>query len=165
MPGDHLVMECEYSTKGRSNFTLGGLGTYEEMCVAFMMVYPRPKLFNCMQLPSLMTSLRAVGLGWTFGPYVPGKTEEEVYTAIGNKMFTMDWTNDQIIDNFEEVRRYDKSVELCMSKSSNMLTEVNLGISCLVHMTHIMFFGLQIKEEEYPKFTPYTEVKDSVCPM
>lgn len=40
-PGDHLIVECTYDSTGRNMTTFGGLGTGQEMCLAFILYYPR----------------------------------------------------------------------------------------------------------------------------
>ncbi|XP_029639774.1 DBH-like monooxygenase protein 1 isoform X2 [Octopus sinensis] len=45
--GDILQTECVYDTTQRTKFTKGGLGTEEEMCLAFILIYPRTKLKYC----------------------------------------------------------------------------------------------------------------------
>ncbi len=142
MPGDQLIMECEYNSIGRNNFTYGGVNTYDEMCISFVLVYPRPKLFTCVQMSSLMTTLKAVGLDWTFGDYKPGKTEMEVRKAVEDKKMTLDWNDDEIAKTFEEANRFGTAYEMCMSKSAFLLTD--------------------IKDEQYPQFTPF-EAEDSEC--
>ncbi|XP_054708790.1 DBH-like monooxygenase protein 1 homolog [Uloborus diversus] len=39
--GDHLIVECTYDSSGRNVTTFGGLGTSQEMCLAFVLYYPR----------------------------------------------------------------------------------------------------------------------------
>eukprot|EP01083_Nonionella_stella_P051760 137432_1 len=46
LPGDDLIIECQYSSLDRSTITFGGKTTQDEMCMAFVFVYPRPKLTN-----------------------------------------------------------------------------------------------------------------------
>lgn len=38
---DEIINSCVYSTKDRDSTTLGGLGTYDEMCLNFIWYYPR----------------------------------------------------------------------------------------------------------------------------
>ena len=70
LPGDELILECEYSTtgiitylytdlykvqikskyiyfKGTDKITFGGLSTREEMCLGFILYYPRSPLADC----------------------------------------------------------------------------------------------------------------------
>lgn len=46
-PGDALVHYCLYDTRARSNITLGGFGTQDEMCVTYLHYYPRIDLEVC----------------------------------------------------------------------------------------------------------------------
>ncbi|XP_078583126.1 DBH-like monooxygenase protein 1 [Branchiostoma floridae x Branchiostoma japonicum] len=47
LPGDTLVLECGYETKNRQNMTYGGLGTHDEMCMDFLLYYPKIDLKHC----------------------------------------------------------------------------------------------------------------------
>ena len=49
-PGDDLVVECVYDTRGRSSTTPMGEGTLQEMCFMFLMYYPKMDLFSCFDL-------------------------------------------------------------------------------------------------------------------
>lgn len=53
LPGDGLVTECIYSTKTRKKPTLGGYSTREEMCLAFILHYPKTKLAGCYSMPPI----------------------------------------------------------------------------------------------------------------
>ena len=44
LPGDELILQCEYGTLGRKNPVIGGLSTREEMCLGFILYYPRSPL-------------------------------------------------------------------------------------------------------------------------
>ena len=62
LPGDELILECEYSTKSRDKPTFGGLSTREEMCLGFILYYPRSALADCRSLPTLETTMKAFGI-------------------------------------------------------------------------------------------------------
>ncbi|XP_047490097.1 dopamine beta-hydroxylase-like [Penaeus chinensis] len=47
LPGDTLVMTCEYSTKDRANVTLGGFAISDEMCVNYVHYFPKVDLEVC----------------------------------------------------------------------------------------------------------------------
>ncbi|XP_065840799.1 DBH-like monooxygenase protein 1 [Oscarella lobularis] len=68
LPGDILETVCNYSTEGRTKVTIGGLGTQDEMCLAFVMVYPAPKFSICLsQIPGAVTKAfvdEAFAKGW-----------------------------------------------------------------------------------------------------
>ncbi|GFG39849.1 hypothetical protein Cfor_08829, partial [Coptotermes formosanus] len=61
-PGDHLIAQCVYNSKGRTTITLGGLTTREEMCLVFALYYPRVDMSLCHSLPSLPTVLHSLGI-------------------------------------------------------------------------------------------------------
>lgn len=46
-PGDALVHYCLYDTRKRTNITLGGFATSDEMCVTYLHYYPRIELEVC----------------------------------------------------------------------------------------------------------------------
>ena len=47
---DEIITTCKYNTQDRSKYTLGGLGTYDEMCLNLIWYYPRnEKLATCYQ--------------------------------------------------------------------------------------------------------------------
>ena len=49
--GDSLIVECVYNSKERTAATFGGLTTQEEMCLSFVMYYPRSPLTVCRSVP------------------------------------------------------------------------------------------------------------------
>ena len=52
-PGDDLVVECVYDTRGRTNPTAMGEATTDEMCFMYFLYYPKMDLFSCFDLQSL----------------------------------------------------------------------------------------------------------------
>ena len=66
-PGDHLLLECEYETSTRSQPTFGGLSTRDEMCLVFVLYYPRAALADCRSLPALHTLTQAIGIQDIYG--------------------------------------------------------------------------------------------------
>jgi hypothetical protein len=46
-PGDKIELQCKYSTSDRMKAVFGGLGTSQEMCLAFLYYYPRSPLLSC----------------------------------------------------------------------------------------------------------------------
>ncbi|XP_049950240.1 MOXD1 homolog 1-like isoform X1 [Schistocerca serialis cubense] len=47
LPGDELVTECVYQTSKRKQPTYGGFSTKQEMCLAFVLYYPKTNLAAC----------------------------------------------------------------------------------------------------------------------
>ncbi|XP_078655821.1 DBH-like monooxygenase protein 1 homolog isoform X2 [Branchiostoma floridae x Branchiostoma belcheri] len=56
--GDYIVTECDYKTRKRPRVTIGGLPTYREMCLAFLIYYPRLDLTQCVSMPTYAATLR-----------------------------------------------------------------------------------------------------------
>jgi hypothetical protein len=60
-PNDKLELLCQYSTQDRNSTATGGLGTYQEMCLAFMYYYPKTPLLLCnsrLKIEFLLQALR-----------------------------------------------------------------------------------------------------------
>jgi Copper type II ascorbate-dependent monooxygenase, C-terminal domain/Copper type II ascorbate-dependent monooxygenase, N-terminal domain len=63
LPGDHITVECTYNTFMRSQFTLGGESSDEEVCAATLMYYPRQEqLVSCYSQSNVATLLSALGI-------------------------------------------------------------------------------------------------------
>ncbi|XP_060769945.1 DBH-like monooxygenase protein 1 homolog [Neoarius graeffei] len=62
LPGDSLITECIYNTKGRKNMTWGGLSTRDEMCLSYLLYYPRINLTRCESLPEITGQLKFIGV-------------------------------------------------------------------------------------------------------
>ena len=52
-PGDDLVVECVYDTRGRTNPTTMGEATTDEMCFMYFLYYPKMDLFSCFDLQAV----------------------------------------------------------------------------------------------------------------
>ncbi|KAJ8008978.1 hypothetical protein DPEC_G00084040 [Dallia pectoralis] len=62
LPGDNLITECKYTTKGRQNMTWGGLSTRDEMCLSYLLYYPRVNLARCESVPGIYRQLTFIGV-------------------------------------------------------------------------------------------------------
>jgi len=62
LPGDELVAECIYSTLNRTRATLGGYAVTEEMCLAFIMYYPKTHLVSCYSTTPVNDFIRILGV-------------------------------------------------------------------------------------------------------
>ncbi|XP_064399035.1 DBH-like monooxygenase protein 2 homolog [Halichondria panicea] len=51
LPGDELKLSCFYGTSDKSQVTLGGESTRDEMCFSFLYYYPKTELDYCGSLP------------------------------------------------------------------------------------------------------------------
>lgn len=66
--GDWLLLECDYDSSDRMKVTRGGLGTRDEMCIAFLTSYPNIPLSHCLshpQIPELTKIGKLEELIWT----------------------------------------------------------------------------------------------------
>ncbi|XP_071335319.1 DBH-like monooxygenase protein 2 homolog [Trachinotus anak] len=50
--GDEIVVECTYNTANRTGVTKMGLGTTDEMCLAFLFYYPAINITACISYPN-----------------------------------------------------------------------------------------------------------------
>ncbi|XP_028665311.1 DBH-like monooxygenase protein 2 homolog [Erpetoichthys calabaricus] len=67
--GDEILVECTYNTENRDKLTLTGLGTTNEMCLAFLLYYPRRSISICQSAlneASLLSSLGAPNVTFAF---------------------------------------------------------------------------------------------------
>ncbi|XP_071958293.1 DBH-like monooxygenase protein 1 [Antedon mediterranea] len=61
--GDDLVVTCTYNTVGRTYITTGGQSTKNEMCLAYLLYYPRQTLAgSCLSNPSLQAYFEAFNI-------------------------------------------------------------------------------------------------------
>ncbi|KAG7210089.1 hypothetical protein KM043_011660 [Ampulex compressa] len=62
LPGDELVAECVYGTLDRSRPTLGGYAASQEMCLAFVVHYPRTPLAACYSMTPVKDLFKTLGV-------------------------------------------------------------------------------------------------------
>ncbi|XP_014227450.1 MOXD1 homolog 1 [Trichogramma pretiosum] len=62
LPGDELVAECVYDTRGRARPTFGGYAATQEMCLAFVMHYPRTPLAACYSMTPVKEFFNALNV-------------------------------------------------------------------------------------------------------
>lgn len=67
LPGDGLIMECTYNTKNRIKPTFGGYSTKQEMCLAFVVHYPRTELDGCVSMPPIRYFFENLGVKEFYG--------------------------------------------------------------------------------------------------
>uniref|UniRef100_A0A8C8AKU6 Monooxygenase DBH like 1 n=1 Tax=Otus sunia TaxID=257818 RepID=A0A8C8AKU6_9STRI len=68
LPGDNLITECHYSTVDRIRMTWGGLSTRNEMCLSYLLYYPRINLTRCASIPDIMEQLQFIGVKEIYRP-------------------------------------------------------------------------------------------------
>lgn len=62
LPGDELVAECIYRTLDRTKPTLGGYAASQEMCLAFVVHYPRTPLAACYSMTPVKDLFKTLGV-------------------------------------------------------------------------------------------------------
>lgn len=62
LPGDEIVAECVYGTLDRSRPTLGGYAASQEMCLAFVVHYPRTELAACYSMTPVKDLFKTLGI-------------------------------------------------------------------------------------------------------
>uniref|UniRef100_A0A2P2IGG7 DBH-like monooxygenase protein 1 n=2 Tax=Hirondellea gigas TaxID=1518452 RepID=A0A2P2IGG7_9CRUS len=62
LPGDTMIVTCSYNTSHKVLPSFGGLRTTEEMCLAFMVYYPRAEIWACMSEPNFDGILESLGI-------------------------------------------------------------------------------------------------------
>ncbi|XP_014472209.1 PREDICTED: MOXD1 homolog 1 [Dinoponera quadriceps] len=62
LPGDELVAECVYGTLDRQAPTLGGYAASQEMCLAFVVHYPKTPLAACYSMTPVKDLFRILGV-------------------------------------------------------------------------------------------------------
>ncbi|XP_076307684.1 DBH-like monooxygenase protein 1 isoform X2 [Tachypleus tridentatus] len=71
LPGDHLTVECVYDSTSRQTTTFGGFSTKDEMCLAFLLYYPKTNLSMCFSSPrnNLIAELTGYSRSFQSPPY------------------------------------------------------------------------------------------------
>ncbi|CAL4133676.1 unnamed protein product, partial [Meganyctiphanes norvegica] len=62
LPGDILMTECLYNSTDKSTATYGGLATQDEMCLSYLVYYPKTNLGGCLSSPSFGSIIYAMGI-------------------------------------------------------------------------------------------------------
>lgn len=65
--GDSLLMECTYDTLSRLAPTLGGYAAHQEMCLAFILYYPRISLAGCYSMTPAKEFFETFGVREFYG--------------------------------------------------------------------------------------------------
>ncbi|XP_041368555.1 DBH-like monooxygenase protein 1 homolog [Gigantopelta aegis] len=84
---DVLQTECYYKSRGLNRFTYGGLSTSDEMCLSFLMYYPKVPVFACLSVP-IYSEYRS--------------TQDRSDSALRRYLQTLDWTNSTVRNEFQK---------------------------------------------------------------
>ncbi|XP_014663258.1 PREDICTED: LOW QUALITY PROTEIN: DBH-like monooxygenase protein 1 [Priapulus caudatus] len=125
MPGDGLMVECDYATKDRKEFTFGGLATTDEMCLAELSYYPKIPLSLCQSISDPDWYLEQLGAD-DFG----GENEEQKYL---DPIITgpQEIANKPMKDLFNEYFSEDYKSQVKRDAYQNFLRSAKIYNSCL----------------------------------
>ncbi|XP_046692570.1 DBH-like monooxygenase protein 2 homolog [Silurus meridionalis] len=134
--GDKIVVECTYDTTDRTGFTWGGLGTNNEMCLAFLYYYPALDLSLCSSLPS-----------WPMLMSEMGATNATDWVHL---IQTKVWDNSSILEYQQTLKRIQQYTFIANLEKGNMNTgnipelKLPLSSSCLRSRAEIQSAGTEI---------------------
>ncbi|XP_073349527.1 DBH-like monooxygenase protein 2 homolog [Pagrus major] len=80
--GDEIAVECTYSTASRTAVTTMGLGTMNEMCLAFLYYYPAINITTCQSHPNTMHPLMNTSYQMFEGTTAPDQDEIAAYERL-----------------------------------------------------------------------------------
>ncbi|XP_075059190.1 DBH-like monooxygenase protein 1 [Mixophyes fleayi] len=122
LPGDNLITECQYNTKSRSTMTWGGLSTRDEMCLSYLIYYPKINLARCESIPEINEQLQFIGIkeiykpvtSWPFIIKSPKRYNNLTFTEAMN---TFQWSKKKGNSFNERVRKIPINVRCSKHES------------------------------------------------
>jgi len=121
LPGDSMQITCHYDTRGRTNMTFGGLPSDNEMCIAFLTVYPAPELNECYSAPgwagdwNVAKNFFNKALGYNNIP------KPEWFMQSMNRLTGENGWTDARIKALEEAQLNQRQYDLCTDKKRNFV--------------------------------------------
>eukprot|EP00058_Branchiostoma_floridae_P005110 XP_002590598.1 hypothetical protein BRAFLDRAFT_123613 [Branchiostoma floridae] len=118
--GDLLITECTYKTTDRTQATLGGLGSREEMCMNFIQYYPKIKLSICYTGLDINQQAPFFGVYYAdwyypFPIHYPASMVNQTLIDVINQH---PWTNEEA-ERFEQYVRNTQVFSYCEPASVN----------------------------------------------
>ncbi|RLU27277.1 hypothetical protein DMN91_001078 [Ooceraea biroi] len=104
LPGDELVAECVYSTLDRTIPTLGGYAASQEMCLAFVVHYPRTPLAACYSMTPVKDLFRTLGVNSFQG--VTMDYLETLFLTTGTDLALSSNNQQQLSNNQQQLATY-----------------------------------------------------------
>ncbi|KAK3516685.1 hypothetical protein QTP70_022190 [Hemibagrus guttatus] len=106
--GDKLVVECTYDTYNRSGLTWGGLGTNNEMCLAFLYYYPALDLSSCISFPKMQVLMSEMGAAnaTSFETALLSSPHRDWLKILSMKM----WDNSSVLEYQEMLKRIEQII-------------------------------------------------------
>jgi hypothetical protein len=151
LPGDDIEVLCNYDTTNRSSVTLGGLGTNDEICLAYLLVYPRPPLSNCWsQSPNtqLLYYLNlAARAGW-YTNYVNNSADIDTqYAQLSRGLKSLRFESDRAYEQWNKDYWSSTTREYkCLGLHLGSLLAEDSGLTDLPHVTDRLDAGVRTPE-------------------
>lgn len=118
LPGDEMILECVYNSANRNVTTLGGEGSRDEMCFAYLHYYPATDLSYCVTLTH-----PAAYDEWA-NTYLPSDQRFAVYAAAANNISdvrpvfdSLNWTEESYRE-YERIGTTGEQLLFCYSASN-----------------------------------------------
>ncbi|KMQ96820.1 moxd1-like protein 1 protein [Lasius niger] len=118
LPGDELVAECVYGTLNRTKPTLGGYAATQEMCLAFVVHYPRTPLAGCYSVTPVRDLFKTLGVHSFKG--VTMEYLEKLFLMNGTDL-TLPSTNQQQLSAYPAGRPTDEIDKALVKEAESAL--------------------------------------------
>ncbi|KAM9316675.1 DBH-like monooxygenase protein 1 [Gastrophryne carolinensis] len=123
VPGDSIIIECQYNTRSRTTITWGGLSARDEMCLSYLIYYPKINLARCESIPEISEQLQFIGVkeiykpvtSWPFIIKSPKRYNNLTFTEAMN---TFQWSKKKGNNFNERVRQIPINVRCSKHESS-----------------------------------------------
>ncbi|KAG5682780.1 hypothetical protein PVAND_012111 [Polypedilum vanderplanki] len=106
LPGDDIVVECNYDSFDKSKLTLGGFGAQQEICLATLVYYPRQeKMSTCQSKPKTKNFLKSLNIEKLKNspPFTIELPEKYAGKTLEEHLKTYDWKTE--FDHFERISK------------------------------------------------------------
>ncbi|XP_054712573.1 DBH-like monooxygenase protein 1 isoform X2 [Uloborus diversus] len=118
LPDDQITVECTYDSTKRNETTFGGLSTQEEMCLAFLLHYPKLKRYGSLSAPSV-TSLNEILINPLKHPEL---SKKDIHDGVVKMVLTNEaWNQLDVVETGEKLRNSTHSV-YCYFGNGNKLS-------------------------------------------
>ncbi|XP_068248771.1 DBH-like monooxygenase protein 1 [Palaemon carinicauda] len=111
LPGDTLIVECDYDSTKKAKPTFGGEDSDDEMCLGYLTYYPRMELSSCLSAPEISHIYKPLGV------------KNVYYEDKVSKMFPKDGGGSRSIDT-NSIKEMDKKY---LENPAGEFEEINLS--------------------------------------
>ncbi|CAG7724039.1 unnamed protein product, partial [Allacma fusca] len=188
LPGDELLVECEYETMKRDKFVFGGPDAEQEMCQAVLFYYPRSNLTDCRSQPEFYSFFRPLGIDNVTGdvleklklPYDGNNfSPTELDLIPPDNSYQLLGSEDGSLENPFDLMKITKPSHLKNSSVGDHMREMHWNEKSIIRRVesgwknglHYMFCAAPGQRRiftrehvwKYPKFKEYKDPNKSSC--